>query len=120
MISGLFTLIPNILNKGKIIDSKLIEGNDDYNDEDEEGTDDEITEKVIYNNPNLSREKRESCSEKLIKILYKYFSLFNDILILTLKKSIIYNNKNMEIIYKIKIFSLLMINHFIKQFIFVL
>ena len=109
LISGLFTLIPNILNKGKIIDSKLIEGNDDYNDEDEEGTDDEITEKVIYNNPNLSREKRESCSEKLIKILYKYFSLFNDILILTLKKSIIYNNKNMEIIYKIKIFSLLMI-----------
>ena len=108
LISGLFILIPNILNKGKIFDTKIIEGNDN-NDEDDEGTDEELTEKVIYNNPNLSRERRESCLEIIIKILYKYFSLSTNILILTLRKSVFYNNKNLEIIYKIKIFSLLLI-----------
>ena len=108
LISILFILIPSILNKGKIFDTKLIEGNDN-NDEDDEGTDEELTEKVIYNNPNLSRERRESCLEIIIKILYKYFSLSTNILILTLRKSVFYNNKNLEIIYKIKIFSLLLI-----------
>ena len=47
--------------------------------------------------------------EIIIKILYKYFSLSTNILILTLRKSVFYNNKNLEIIYKIKIFSLLLI-----------
>ena len=54
----------------------MYEGTDYGDEEDEEGTEEEIIEKVIYNNPSFSRVKIESCYEKLMKILYKYISIF--------------------------------------------
>ena len=86
LISILFALMPNIFNKGKILDKKLYEGTDYDDEEDEEGIEDEIFEKVIYYNPNFSRVKIESCYEKLMKILYKYFSIWTNLLVLTLRK----------------------------------
>ena len=108
-ISILFALIPNAFNKGNILDKKLYEGTDYGDEEDEEGTEEEIIEKVIYNNPSFSRVKIESCYEKLMKILYKYISIWTNLLVLTLRKSVFYNNKNLEIIYRIKIFCLILI-----------
>ena len=106
LISGLIFFLPSVFNKGKILDSKLIEG---YEDEDEEATEEEVVEKVLYNNPSFSRIKNESLYEITIKIIYKYFSFSTNILALTLRKSIFYNNRNLEIIYKIKIFILILI-----------
>ena len=110
LISGLFFLMPNILNKGQFLDFKLIEGNYNENEDEDitERTDSEFVEKVIFNNPSFSKE-RETYYEIAMKILYKYFSLSNNILILTLRKSLFYNNRNLEIIYKIKIFCLILI-----------
>ena len=108
LMSLLFILIPNILDKGKILNSKLYEGTD-YDDEDEEGTYDEPSEKLIYNNTDYSNYKNNYCGENLIKFLYKYTSVLTNIMILTLRKSLYYNNKNMEIIYKLKIFCLILI-----------
>ncbi len=58
--------MPNVFNKGKILDKKLYEGTDFNDDEDDEGTDDE---RVIYTNPSYSAEKKESCYEKSMKRL---------------------------------------------------
>ena len=110
LISILIALLPNVFNKGKILDKKLYEGTDYADDEEDgEGTEDEIIEKVIYNNPSFSRDKNESCYEKWMKRLYKYFSIWTNLLVLTLRKSIFYNNKNLEIIYRLKIFCLILI-----------
>ena len=104
-VSILFFILPYISNKGKLFDVSILEGNDF--DDDEDGTDDDVQEKIIYNNPSISRE-RESCFD-VYKCLYKYISLSNNIIILTLRKSIFYNNKNLEIIYKFKILCLILI-----------
>jgi hypothetical protein len=88
-----------------LFDISLLEGND-Y-DDDDDGTDDDIQEKIIYYNPSISREK-VSCFE-LYKFLYMHFSLSNNIIVLTSRKSIFYSNKNLEIIYKFKILSLILI-----------
>ena len=106
LISILFRLMPNVFNKGKILDKKLYEGTDFNDDEDDEGTDDE---RVIYTNPSYSAEKKESCYEKSMKRLYIYISFSTNLIVLTLRKSIFYNNKNLDIIYKIKIFCLILI-----------
>ena len=80
LMSLLFILIPNILDKGKILNSKLYEGTD-YDDEDEEGTYDEPSEKLIYNNTDYSNYKNNYCGENLIKFLYKYTSVLTNITI---------------------------------------
>ena len=106
LVSGIFFFGKNKFNQGKRLNSKIYEGND-YDDDDE--TDLEFSEKIIYNNPNFSTEKRESCSEKIIKFLYKYCSFSTNILILCFRKSLFYNNKNFVTIYKIKVFCLILI-----------
>ena len=108
LISILFFLIPNILKRGKLLDISLFEDNN-YDDEDEDGIE-EIDEKLYYSNRYLSMDKKEpTFQDKMITFLYTYCSLFNNILILVLRKSIFYNNRNLEIIYKIKIFCLILI-----------
>ena len=105
VVSAIFFLRPYIRNKSKLFDISLLEGND-Y-DDDDDGTDDDIQEKIIYYNPSISREK-VSCFE-LYKFLYMHFSLSNNIIVLTSRKSIFYSNKNLEIIYKFKILCLILI-----------
>lgn len=79
-------------------------------DEDEENYDEEPTEKVLYSNSSSSKEKQyESCSQLIIKALYKYFSFFTNILILIIRKSKFNNNRNLETINKFRLVALLLI-----------
>ena len=78
--------------------------------EDEENSEDEPTEKVLYSNSSSSKEKQyESCSQLIIKALYRYFSFFTNILVLTIRKSKFYNNRNLETINKFRLVALLLI-----------
>ena len=98
----------NLFNNSKNLSNELYEESD--LDEDEENSDEEPNEKVLYSNSSSSKEKKdENCLQIIIKILYKYFSFFTNIIILTMRKSKFYNNKNMETIIKLKVGTLLLI-----------
>ena len=94
-------------NNTKNLTSELFD--DSYLDEDEDNSDEEPNEKVLYSISSSSKEKDESYSQKFIKFLYKYFSFFTNITILTMRKSKYYNNKNMDTIHKLRLVILLLI-----------
>ena len=98
----------NLFNNTKDLINEIYEESD--LDEDEENSDEEPNEKVLYSNSSSSKEKKyETFFQRLIKILYKYFSFFTSTIILTMRKSKFYNNKNIETIVKLRIFVLLLI-----------
>ena len=79
--------------------------------DDEENSEEEQNEQIFYSNSSSSKEKRyESCFQKFIKILYKYFSFITKIIVLTMRKSKFYNNKNMKIITKLRLCILILIS----------
>ena len=99
----------NLFNNSKDLVNELYEESD--LEDDEENTDEEPNEKVLYSNSSSSKEKKnETFQQKLIKTLYKYFSFFTNIIILTMRKSNFYNNKNLDTIIKLRILSLLLIS----------
>ena len=81
-------------------------------DDDEENSDEEPNEQIIYNNNSTSskEKKDETMSQTIVKTLYKYFSFVTNIIILTLRKSKFFNNKNMEILTKFRILVILLIS----------
>ena len=81
-------------------------------DDDEENSDDEPLEQIIYNNNSTSsKEKKDgTMSQTIVKILYKYFSFVTNMIILTVRKSRFFNNKNMEILTKFRILAILLIS----------
>ena len=97
-----------LFNNSKSLSNELYEESD--LDEDEENSDEEPNEKIIYSNSSSSKDKKdETFLQITIKILYKYFSFFTNIIILTMRKSKIYNNKNLDTIIKLRIAALLLI-----------
>ena len=64
---------------------------------------------IFTNNPSSQKEKKENFIQKLIKILYKYISILTNIIILTIRKSKYFNNKNMATLTQLRILSLLLI-----------
>ena len=98
----------NFCNNSKDLISEIYEESD--LDDDEENSDEEPNEKVLYSNSSSSKEKKnETCFQIFIKTLYKYFSFFTNTIILTMKKSKFFNNKNIETIIKLRIFAILLI-----------
>ena len=98
----------NLFNNSKSLSNELYEESD--LDEDEENSDEEPNEKVLNSNSSSSKEKKdEPCLQIILKILYKYFSLFTNIIILTMRKNKFYNNKNMETMIKLRIIALILI-----------
>ena len=99
----------NIFYNTKELANELYEESD--LEDEEENTDEEPNEKILYSNSSSSKEKRnESCYQIIIKTLYKYFSFFTNIIILTMRKSNFYNNKNLETITKLRLITLLLIS----------
>ena len=97
-----------ILSKELNIDIENENENDNNEEEDEEGVEGQI---IFANNPS-QKEKKETCSSKLLKILYKYFSLFTNVIILIIKKTKYFNNNNMGTITQLRIFSLILITFY--------
>ena len=97
-----------LFNNSKNLTNELYEESD--LDEDEDNSEDDVNEKVLYSNSSSSKEKKyESCSQLFIKTLYKYFSFFTNIIILTMRKSKFFNNKNLETIIKLRLLTLILI-----------
>ena len=84
---------------------------DNENDEEEDNLEETNDQIIFLNNPSSQDDKKETISQKLIKIMAQYFSLFTNIIILIIKKSKYYNNKNMGVIAKLRIISLLLITY---------
>ena len=99
----------NLFYNTKELENELYEESD--LEDDEENTDEEPNEKILYSNSSSSKEKKnESWVQIIIKILYKYFSFFTNIIILTMRKSNFYNNRNFETIKKLRFITILLIS----------
>ena len=89
------------------------ENENEKDDEDEEGFEEVGNDKndkiFLLNNRSSEKEQKDTFYQKLISVVVKYFSLFTNIIILTIKKNKYYNNKNMKTISKLRILSLLLI-----------
>ena len=101
----------NLYNNSKNFTGELYEESDLDDDDEEDNLEEDPNEQILYSNSSSSKEKKyESCSQKFVKVLYKYFSFITKIIVLTMRKSKFYNNKNMEVITKIRIVILLLIS----------
>jgi len=100
----------NFFNNSKNFTGELYEESD-LDDDDEDNFEEDQNEQILYSNSSSSKERKyESCTQKFVKVLYKYFSFITKIIVLTMRKSKFYNNKNMEVITKIRIVILLLIS----------
>ena len=110
LLVSLFIYCGYYLFNTKNLTNELYEESD--LDDDEENSDDEPNEQIIYNNNSTSskEKKDETMSQTFVKTLYKYFSFVTNIIILTLRKSKFFNNKNMEILTKFRVLSILLIS----------
>ena len=90
-----------ILTKELNIENEKDEEDEDYT---KEGN---VEQNIFLNNP--SQKDEETKTQKIINIIFKYFSLFTNIIILIIKKNKYYNNKNMRTIAKLRTICLLLI-----------
>ena len=104
-----YNIYKNRNNKLNLKKLNIENENDNDNDNEEyQYNQEKIDEQNIFlNNPSLK--DKETKTQKIINIIYKYFSFFTNIMILIIKKNKYYNNKNMRIISKLRILSLLLI-----------
>ena len=107
---SLFIYCGYYLFNTKNLANELIEESD-LDDDDDENSDEEPNEQILYNNSTSSKDKKdETLFKAIIRILYKYFSFITNIIILTMRKSRFFNNKNMEVITKLRFLVLLLIS----------
>lgn len=99
----------NLYINSKILSKELNIENENENDNNEEEDEEGVEGQIIFANNPSQKEKKETCSSKLLKILYKYFSLFTNVIILIIKKTKYFNNNNMGTITQLRIFSLILI-----------
>ena len=98
----------NLYNNSKNFTGQLYEETDlDYDDDD--NSEDENEQIIISNSSSSKEKKKESHCQIFVKILYKYFSLVTKVIVLTMRKSKYYNNKNMKTITQLRVISLLLI-----------
>lgn len=88
---------------GQLYEESDIDYGDDDNSEDE-------NEEIILSDTSSSKIlQKHSNLQKLVIFLYKYFSFFTKVIVLTMRKSKYYNNKSMKIIINLRVISLLLI-----------
>ena len=98
----------NSNNYTKNFTGQLYEESDiDYGDD--ENSEDENEEIILSDTSSSKRLQKHSNLQKLIIFLYKYFSFFTKVLVLSMRKSKYYNNKSMKIIINLRVISLLLI-----------
>ena len=103
----------NTFNNSKDFIGELYEENDLNDDYDEENTDENQNDKILFSNnslPSSKKKKHEPCFKIFVKLLYKYLCFLTKIIVLTMRKSKFYNNKNMEVITKLRLFVLILIS----------
>ena len=100
-------------NNNKKLKKDLNGEKENDNEEDEEEEKEETIEdhhhNIFTNNSSIQKEQNNTIIKNIINIINKYFSIFTNIMILTIKKSKYYNNKNMISVTKLRIISLLLI-----------
>ena len=99
----------NLYINSKILSKELNIENENENDNNEEEDEEGVEGQIIFANNPSQKEKKETCYSKLLKIVYKYFSLFTNVIILIIKKTKYFNNNNMGTITQLRIFSLILI-----------
>ena len=111
ILSILIFCVYNLYTDEKTLSKELNVENDNENENDEEEnySIEGIDGQIIFSHNSSQKEKEESYISNFIKILYKYFSLFTNIIILILKKTKYFNNKNMGTLTHLRIISLILI-----------
>ena len=101
----------NLYINSKVLSKEINADNENENESDnnEEENEEGFEGQIIFANNPSQKEKKEKCFSKLLKILYKYFSLFTNVIILIIKKTKYFNNNNMGTITQLRIFSLILI-----------